>query len=139
MERTALLMALPRIRVAISSLCAEVIDDDMLAEFVLMGHENVGSFALSSDKTALLAVALGEFVDHADLARALGFMRARVSQLMNLLLLAPDIQEEILFLEAPPRTPGPTEHSLRCVVATLDWDEQRRRFQRSHRLATAVL
>jgi hypothetical protein len=47
------------------------------------------------------------------LARALGFTRARISQLMNLLFLAPDVQEEILSLEAPPGTPGPTEHSLR--------------------------
>lgn len=74
----------------------------------------------------------GEFVDHADLARALGFTRARISQLMNLLLLAPDIQEEILFLEMPPGTPGPTEHSLRQVVATLDWDEQRQRWRSAH-------
>jgi hypothetical protein len=35
----------------------------MLADFVLMGHENVGSFALSSDKTALFAVALGGWLD----------------------------------------------------------------------------
>jgi len=37
-----------------------------------------------------------------------------------------------LFPEAPPGTPGPTEHSLRHVVATLDWDEQRRRWRRTH-------
>jgi len=35
------------------------------------------------------------------MARALGFTRARVSQIMGLLLLAPNIQEEILFLEVP--------------------------------------
>jgi hypothetical protein len=35
----------------------------MLADFVLMGHEQVGSFALSSDKTALFAVALGGWLD----------------------------------------------------------------------------
>jgi hypothetical protein len=71
----------------------------------------------------------GEFADHADLARELGFTRARISQLMNLLLLAPDIQEEILFLETPPGTAGPTEHSLRHVVPALDWDEQRQRWR----------
>ena len=76
----------------------------------------------------------GEFVDHADIARGLGFTRAGVSQPMNLLLLAPDIQEEILFLETPVGMPGPTEYSLRHVVATLDWDEQRRRW----RMASAV-
>lgn len=34
-----------------------------LADFILLGHENVGSFALSSDKTELFAVALGSWLD----------------------------------------------------------------------------
>jgi hypothetical protein len=38
-------------------------------------------------------------------ARQLGFTRARVTQLMDLLLLAPEVQEEILFLVLP-RTPS---------------------------------
>lgn len=33
-----------------------------LADFILMGHEKVGSFALSSDKTDLFAVALGAWL-----------------------------------------------------------------------------
>jgi hypothetical protein len=46
----------------------------------------------------------GVFADFAELAR-LGFVtRARMPQIMNLLLLAPAIQEEILFL--PPTRPG---------------------------------
>ena len=35
----------------------------VLADFILLGHEKVGSFALSSDKTALFGVALGAFLD----------------------------------------------------------------------------
>ena len=35
----------------------------VLADFILLGHENVGSFALSSDKTDLFAVALGTILD----------------------------------------------------------------------------
>lgn len=35
----------------------------ILADFILLGHENVGSFALSSDKTELFAVALGAWLD----------------------------------------------------------------------------
>ncbi|HQI27050.1 MAG TPA: hypothetical protein PLT20_03115, partial [Sedimentisphaerales bacterium] len=59
--------------------------------------------------TRLMALAIkfdgivrrGEVRDYADLAR-LGYVtRARITQIMNLLNLAPDIQEEILFL---PRT-----------------------------------
>ncbi|MDR1688326.1 MAG: hypothetical protein LBS21_06915 [Clostridiales bacterium] len=34
----------------------------VLADFVLLGHEQVGSFALSSDKTELFGVALGTFL-----------------------------------------------------------------------------
>lgn len=34
----------------------------MLADFILLGHEKVGSFSLSSDKTDLFAVALGSFL-----------------------------------------------------------------------------
>ena len=35
----------------------------VLADFVLLGHQAVGSFALSSDKTELFSVALGAFLD----------------------------------------------------------------------------
>lgn len=35
----------------------------ILADFILLGHEQVGSFALSSDKTNLFAVALGTILD----------------------------------------------------------------------------
>ena len=42
---------------------------------------------------------------------------------MDLLLLAPDIQEALLFLEAGTRV---TERALRAVVRPEDWREQRR-------------
>lgn len=35
----------------------------VLADFVLMGHQAVGSFALSSDKTELFSVAIGTYLD----------------------------------------------------------------------------
>ena len=68
----------------------------------------------------------GEVRDYADLAR-LGYVsRARVTQIMNLLNLAPDIQEEILFLP-PTFGRGPvTERHLRRLNAMIDWSEQRR-------------
>ncbi len=65
--------------------------------------------------------------DYADLAR-LGYVtRARMTQIMNMLNLAPDIQEEILFL--PPTTAGRdpiSERALRRVTAVVRWDRQRR-------------
>jgi hypothetical protein len=71
----------------------------------------------------------GEFADYADMARALGFTRARITQLMDLLLLAPDIQDEILHLEVPPGAQPISERALRDgVLRSLDWVEQRRRW-----------
>ena len=35
----------------------------LLADFILLGHENTGSFALSSDKTELFSVAMGSLLD----------------------------------------------------------------------------
>ena len=35
----------------------------MLADFILLGHEKSGSWALSSDKTELFGVALGAYLD----------------------------------------------------------------------------
>lgn len=72
----------------------------------------------------------GEFADFADMARQLGFTRARVTQLMGLLLLAPEVQEEILFLELPPGAQPVSERGLReAVLGTIDWQEQRRRWE----------
>lgn len=71
----------------------------------------------------------GEFADYADLARGLRFTRARVTQFMNLVLIATDIQEEILLLEVPPGRQPITEHTLRdALLTTLDWREQRPRW-----------
>lgn len=65
--------------------------------------------------------------DYADLARLGGVTRARLTQIMNMLLLAPDIQEELLFL---PRTIAGrhpvTEHDMRRIAAVPDWRKQRR-------------
>lgn len=68
----------------------------------------------------------GEFSNPADMARGLGFTRARVTQLLDLLLLAPDIQEEILFLECPPGHQPIHESDLRTVVRLPLWSDQRR-------------
>ena len=64
--------------------------------------------------------------DYADIARLGLVTRARVTQIMNLLLLAPDIQEEILFLPRIERGRGPiTERHLRAMASVIDWGEQR--------------
>jgi hypothetical protein len=65
--------------------------------------------------------------DYAELARLGRVTRARMTQIMQLLNLAPDIQEQILFLPGPK---GLAERNLRSVVSRIDWDEQRRLFQK---------
>ena len=65
--------------------------------------------------------------DYAELARLGRVTRARITQIMKLLNLAPDIQERILFL---PGTSGLNERSLRPIARKIDWDEQRRMFQK---------
>ena len=71
-------------------------------------------------------VQTGAVADHTDLARLAGVTRQRMSQIMNLLLLAPDIQEEIVDL---PRTLSGrdevTERHLRAVVVEPLWARQR--------------
>ena len=64
------------------------------------------------------------------MARQLGFTRARATQLMDLLLLAPEVQEEILFLELLPGAQPVSERGLReAVLETIDWQEHRPRWE----------
>ncbi len=70
----------------------------------------------------------GEFRDYAAMARALGFTRARVTQLMDLVLLAPDVQAEVLNLRFPPGKQPICERHLRQVARTPIWIEQRARW-----------
>ncbi len=67
----------------------------------------------------------GEIADYAEAARRLGLTRARVSQITNLLLLAPAVQEAIL--ELPPVTDGRdpvSERQLRAIVTEPEWTGQ---------------
>jgi len=63
------------------------------------------------------------------LAAKLGFSRARITQIMNLLWLAPDIQEEILFSVSLAGRDAITTRDVRLIVRAVAWDEQRRLWQ----------
>jgi hypothetical protein len=69
----------------------------------------------------------GEVRDYADLAR-LGYVsRARLTQIMNLLLLAPDIQEAILGADGPcTRSTLMAERHVRSLAKLVPWEDQRR-------------
>lgn len=72
----------------------------------------------------------GNVTDYAELARLGHVTRARMTQIMNLLNLAPDIQEALLFL--PPVTAGRDpigEPDLRPLTAETDWARQRTAWQ----------
>ena len=82
--------------------------------------------------TRLMALAIkfqsmvdqGEVRDYADLAR-LGYVtRARITQIMNLLNLAADIQEAILLQQG--KSAGIAERDVRAVTAEVSWLTQRR-------------
>ena len=84
--------------------------------------------------TKLLALAIkfnqmirdGVVADYAELATLGHVSRARMTQIMNLLNLAPDIQEAILFLPRVERGKDAiTERELRAVVAEASWERQR--------------
>ena len=71
----------------------------------------------------------GEVSDYAELARLGHVTRARVTQIMNMLNLAPDIQEAILFL--PPVENGREpikEWHVRPVVKIPEWHRQREKW-----------
>lgn len=68
----------------------------------------------------------GHVKDYAELARILGVTRARISQVLNLLLLAPDIQEQALSLPATAKGCAPmAERHLRRTATEPDWARQR--------------
>ena len=69
----------------------------------------------------------GVVVDQAELARLGHVTRARLTQIMNLLCLAPDIQEEILFVPVTEQgRDAMTEKQLRAIAAIPNWRRQRR-------------
>lgn len=69
----------------------------------------------------------GAVADQADLARLGHVTRARVTQIMDLLQLAPDIQEEILCLPATvAERDSVAERSIRSITAVPDWRKQRK-------------
>jgi len=92
--------------------------------------------------TKLMALAIrfdqmirdGVVKDQAELA-SLGYVsRARMTQIMNLLNLAPDIQEEILFLSRGEFAREVfSERELRDIVGLTDWQSQRDSWARLRR------
>jgi hypothetical protein len=66
----------------------------------------------------------GQVTDQAELARVGHVSRARLTQIMNLLYLAPDIQEELLYLSDSKKHVY-LERFVRIIAGKVSWSEQR--------------
>lgn len=72
----------------------------------------------------------GNVRSYRNLAQAGRVSRARLSQIVRLTDLAPEIQEQLLFLPKTVLGPDPiTEKALRQIARSVDWDWQRKQFQ----------
>ncbi len=68
----------------------------------------------------------GQIKDYAEAARLGHVTRARLSQIMNLLQLAPDLQEAVLFLPRVERGRSPLHLAhLQPITGQLEWPKQR--------------
>jgi hypothetical protein len=127
------------------SLNADAISVTRTARFVLPGRERVSPAPGLGEHSAppgrvprvarLMALAIrfdslvreGAVSTQAELAAVGHVTRARVTQIMNLLHLAPDLQEEILHMPVVRSGRDPlTEHDLRPIAAEVQWAAQRR-------------
>jgi hypothetical protein len=66
--------------------------------------------------------------DRAEMARVTGFDDSRISQVMNLMWLAPDIQDALLLAEIGDGRDWVTAKELLPIARCPSWTEQRRRF-----------
>jgi len=74
-------------------------------------------------------VRTGQVASYSQLARLGRVSRARISQVMNLLLLAPDLQEQVLYLPRVLHGRDPVQMQyLQPIALEWDWRQQRRRW-----------
>ena len=78
----------------------------------------------------------GTVLNYAELAHYASVSRARISQIMNLLNLAPAIQEKLLFLPSSEAVLV-TERTLQRLASISDWSRQTDLFAAGNRLAEA--
>ena len=71
------------------------------------------------------AIDHGIVADQAEAARFLRITRARVTQILDLVLLSPDIQEQILFVETVDGVARITERTARKASQERSWADQK--------------
>ena len=73
----------------------------------------------------------GVIADQSELARLAHVTQPRMTQIMNLMNLAPDIQEQLLFLPRVTNGRDPIhEKMLRPIAAQISWHKQRRAYRK---------
>ena len=83
-------------------------------------------------KTLVLAYEMQKLIDEgavenrAEIASLTKFDGSRISQIMNLIWLAPDIQEEILFMVNRKGYDRITGRALLPIARLISWEDQRR-------------
>lgn len=82
------------------------------------GHR-AESFTVRSRHHIERPIEAGELQDYAEATRARELTPSRLTQVVNLLLLAPEVQERILHGAI-----GASERELRCVAAEPEWESQ---------------
>lgn len=75
------------------------------------------------------AIERGEYRDCSEVAERLGYTKARITQILNLVLMDPGIQEDILHLESVDGLEPMGEHAIRVVADERDWVAQRARWE----------
>lgn len=76
-------------------------------------------------------LATGQIKDQAEIARAAGITRARLTQIINLANLAPDIQQAILDLEpTTDHVPRLREREVLTIAILPNWENQRLMWKR---------
>ncbi|ACY13493.1 hypothetical protein [Haliangium ochraceum] len=75
----------------------------------------------------------GEFESRSAAARHYGMSTGRITQLLSLLWLSPEIQEDVLFLEAVDGREPVSGQALEKIARIADWGEQRRGWRRMNR------
>ncbi len=76
-------------------------------------------------------VVTGVVKDYAELARLGQVSRAHITQIMNLLLLAPELQEALLFLPKTTKGHDPIKlRHLQAVALEREWGRQRERWKK---------
>jgi hypothetical protein len=97
----------------------------VVAEALVCARQRLPQFPLRPyTHTIQRAIDRGEIRDQAEAARMLGVTRARMTQVLDLTLLAPAIQEEILFMDGLKRNGGDAKH-LRHAARLSAWEEQK--------------